>query len=160
MDSFSPLKLKACDLEDLQVIASHLQDSLMPVMAMIYDTKTQTFTLLANRFCWEREAEIHDQKELYHRVHAGLCFMKVKNVYADGLHPHGAHRNINLLTIHAEKNEESSFNIYLICSGKQTIKLCVEDICCYLADLDHPWPTRKKPTHIHEHVENYLTTQP
>lgn len=103
MDSFFPLKLKACDLEDLQIIASHLQNSLMPVMTMVYDTKTQTFTLLANRFRWEREAEIHDQKELYHRVHAGPCFMKVKNVYADELHLHESHRNINFLTIHAEK---------------------------------------------------------
>ena len=66
------LKLIARDLEDLQILAAHLQDALIPYMSMQYDPVAKTFTALVNRFCWEHGEMPHEDGPLYHRAHAGL----------------------------------------------------------------------------------------
>jgi len=65
------LKLIAKDLEDLQILASHLQDSIIPLLSMSYDPETQTFRAIANRFCWEHAALEYEGEPLHHRVHSG-----------------------------------------------------------------------------------------
>lgn len=145
-----PLKLIAKDLEDLQILAAHLQDSLLPLVSMVYDPKEQTFTALADRFCWEHEPIEHEGDPLYHRVHTGVCFRHVSKVLHKGFKRHGPVRTLNLLTMHGEKEGA----IHLVFSGGHEIRLEIDDLHCHIGDLSSPWPTRKRPKHIHEHLEN------
>ncbi len=144
-----PLKLIAKDIEDLQILAAHPQDAILPLMSMQYDPETKTFRALANRFCWEHERVDHEGAPLYHRVHSGLEIHNVERVLHKGIDFERNDQNYNLLTMHGE-NEGA---IHLVFSGGPEIRLETNDIHLHLGDVQHPWPTRQKPKHIHEHFE-------
>ena len=48
----APLKLRAHDLQDMDVIAALLQDALVPLGDMTYLAEEKRFILVANRFRW------------------------------------------------------------------------------------------------------------
>ncbi|MGY9006559.1 MAG: DUF2948 family protein, partial [Alphaproteobacteria bacterium] len=52
--SREPLKLRAIDSDDLDVLGAFLQDALVPVCDMQFIPDERRFVLVANRFCWER----------------------------------------------------------------------------------------------------------
>lgn len=144
-----PLKLIAKDLEDLQILAAHLQDAILPLMSMQYDPETKTFRALANRFCWEHGEMEADGKPVYHRVHSGLEIHNVERVLHKGIDLQKNDQHYNLLTMHGE-NEGA---IHLVFSGGSEIRLETNDIHLHLGDVQKPWPTPHKPKHIHEHLE-------
>lgn len=148
------LKLLAKDIEDLQVLVAHLQDALMPITAMTYDQEVGTFVLLANRHCWEHPPHTHEGAHLYHRVHSGVCFHGVKAVHHRGFHPKGSLRTLNFLTLQQDLSADI-LTLHLIFSGMSEIRLQAEEIHCRLGDIGEPWPTRKQPMHIHEHMTAY-----
>jgi len=137
-----PLKLKAFDDEDLLVLASLLQDAIVPLSGMKFDQDKGQFYLIANRFCWECQHHHEKDGSPYHRVQSGAHFEHVKNVQKRGLpeHPEGM---VNLLTIHNTKDG----CIHLAFSGGGQIKLEVETLHCRLQDLDEPYTTPNHPTH-------------
>lgn len=143
------LKLIAKDLEDLQILVAHLQDAIVPLMSMDYDPHTKTFRAVANRFCWEHGEIEHEGEALYHRVHSGLEIHHVTRVQHKGLGRYNENRACNLLTIHGDQEGV----LHFIFSGGSELRLEVEDLHMHLGDLEHPWPTRKKPKHIHEHLD-------
>ena len=49
----TPLKLLALDVEDLQVVSSHLQDAVVRVGDMAYVPSQKRFAAILNRFDWE-----------------------------------------------------------------------------------------------------------
>lgn len=149
------LRLLAKDLEDLQLISAHLQDALLPLTTMIYDSSTSTFTALANRFCWEKDSIEHEGMPLYHRTHAGLCFRNVEKVFYKNIDLNGSLRTLNLLAVNAEpqSSEEGSVILNMIFSGESHIRLKVKDLHCHLGDIHQAWTTRSRPKHIHEHLE-------
>jgi hypothetical protein len=138
----------------LQILVAHLQDALLPITAIAYDRKMKTFAFLANRHCWEHQPHIHEGAHLYHRVHSGICFRHVKAVHHRGFHPKGPLRTLNFLTIQQDISA-SIPTLHLIFAGINEIRLQVGEIHCHLGDIEHPWPTRKKPIHVHEHVTMY-----
>ncbi len=146
---FVPLRLLANDTEDLAILATHLQDALLPLASMVYEPKNATFTLLANRFCWEHPPIDHEGMPMYHRVHSGLCFRNVDKVHHRGFQRNGNTRILNLLTLQAQRTDA----IRLICSGNNEIHIETKNLHCHLGDLHQPWPTRKKPIHVYEHIE-------
>lgn len=146
---FVPLRLLAHDEEDLSILAAHLQDALLPLVSMVFEPKNATFTMLANRFCWEHPPIDHEEGPMYHRVHSGICFKNVDKVHHRGFERTGKTRVLNLLTLQAQKNGA----IHLVCSGDSEIRIETKKLHCHLGDLHHPWPTRKKPTHLYEHIE-------
>lgn len=145
--NFKPLRLLAQDSKDLEVLSAHLQDALLPLSAMVYEPKNETFTILANRFCWEHHPVNHENEPMYHRIHSGLHFKNVENVHYQGFHRQGETQMLNFLTLKA--NEDS---IQLVCAEGNDIRIQTKNFHCQLGDVHQPWPTRKKPMHIHEHI--------
>lgn len=143
-----PLKLIAKDLEDLQILAAHLQDAILPFMSMQYDPETKTFRALANRFCWEHGEIEHEGEPLHHRVHSGLEIHNVKRVLHKGFNKDDQH--YTLLAMHGEQEGA----VHLVFSGGSELRVETDDIHLHLGDVQHPWPTRKKPKHIHEHLDD------
>ncbi len=141
--TYKPLKVRVEDEEDLNIISACLQDSLIPLTGIEYDPKSQTFYLIANRFCWECDPEHVEGIDYHNRVAAGVTFHHVKKVQQKGIDPTHQAEIVNLLTIH---NPEQGC-VHLVFSGGPEIKLEVDKLCCHLADIDEPYPTSQKPTH-------------
>jgi hypothetical protein len=121
-------------------------------MAMVFEK--ESFTLLVNRFCWNH-ADNHEGKPLHYRSHVGLLFRHVKNVQRKGFEQHTQERILNLLHIHVKEKGKTSW-IYLMFSAGHEIRLEAKKLEVYLSDLHDPWPTRSKPMHLHEHIEEMV----
>tara|TARA_R110002095_G_scaffold189872_2_gene167564 strand:+ start:3568 stop:4113 length:546 start_codon:yes stop_codon:yes gene_type:complete len=138
-----PLKLRAADFMDLKVMSALLQDALIPVSNFHYDAAEKTFTILANRFCWEESPEILNHQKVYGRILCGLFFQNVEKVQQIGFDRKKTDQDYNLLAIEADQEGETQ----LIFSGKTRLKLGVSNLCCHLTDLEDMWYTTTKPDH-------------
>ncbi len=146
---FKPLKLLAIQPLDLEVLSSYLQDGLLSVSSLDYDSKNGRFSCLVNRFCWETIDHKKDQNS-YYRVHTGLCFSEVLEVHLRGFHQSSSRRILNILSL----TMPSKNHVHFLFSDDHEIRIKIQDLYCQFADLDHPWPTSKKPTHLHQHLED------
>ncbi|WP_299622331.1 DUF2948 family protein [Pelagibius sp.] len=159
-----PLKLRARDPEDMDVIAALLQDALVPRADMTFLPKEKRFVMVANRFQWPKEQDDPAAREApsapeatpegedvrfddsddpppFERVNCGVCFDKVEKVRFRGLGP-GKDEILNLLTITTQPRA-----ITLLFSGDAAVRLDVQAVRCHLEDLGQPWPTRWRPEH-------------
>ena len=48
-----PLRVRVEGMEDLEVLASMLQDALIPISEITFQFESGRFLLVAQRFCWE-----------------------------------------------------------------------------------------------------------
>lgn len=156
-----PLKLRARDARDMDVIAALLQDALVPLVDMAYLKRDKRFVMVANRFLWGEpgadeaqhapeplptgaDASFEDAEEEppFHRVHVGIAFDKVLKVRSQGFDQKEKDQILNLLTIKAEPKR-----ITLLFSEGATVMLEVSEIACHLEDVGETWPTRWRPGH-------------
>ena len=145
----APLKLKAVDADDLQVIAGLLQDAIVPVLDIAYDAGEQRFMFAANRFRWEKTADaVGLQGE---RVHCGVTFANVVNVQRRGIDRGRPGTFLNLLTLSlAEHPGAAGPIIELIFSGDAAIRLETTGLLCHLEDFGEPWPAQWHPQHAND----------
>lgn len=161
------LRLRANDAEDIQVLSAVLQDALVPLADMAYQTRERRFVMVANRFCWEQngvergvpqaEASSPDGEAgngndarfdepdgalLFERVNCGVRFDKVTRVRARNMDLKAKDQILNLLSIQAEPKA-----VTLVFSGGGEVRLDVATIACHLEDIGEPWPTRWRPAH-------------
>jgi len=152
-----PLKLRAEDKDDLQVISGCLQDAIVPIGEMCFLPEEKRFVMVANRFRWETitegEAEAMplgdasydgdgDVIPPFERTNCGLCFDGVTAVKVRGLNLHDRHQMLELLAF-----EAAADGIVMHFSGGACIKLDGERWICHLQDIGEPWPTSHRPTH-------------
>jgi hypothetical protein len=135
------LKLRAVDNEDLQVLASFLQDSLAPVCDMAYDAAARTFYLVVNRFRWECEPCI-EKGECYERILCGLTFSHVTGVKRRSIDV--AKRGAMLDLLHMEWDGS---RVVLEFAGNKAIALEAERLECRMQDFGEPWPASRAPAH-------------
>lgn len=150
--SYEPLRIIATDKEDLDIILSLLQDSLIPVVSIAYDKEKQTLTMLANRFCWEVPEEDADSKPVYLRCHAGLLFRNVQFVQEKNIDQKDTARVLSFLM-----GSITDEHVYLIFSDDACIRLSLNELDISFADIDEPWTTRSKPEHLG--LEEYAVSE-
>lgn len=141
--------MKANSEQTLHHIAEQLRDGLCPIASMIFEKNT--FSLLVNRFCWNHEDQ-KDKNVIYFRAHLGLLFKNVTKVTCKGFKNTEKWKILNLLHINTTK-QNNEFVIDLLFSNHCDIRIHVSEIEVFTRDLHEAWPTLKKPTHIHEHLE-------
>ena len=141
----TPLKLLALDEDDLQVVSSHLQDSVVRVGDMAYVPSQKRFAAILNRFDWESAKE--EDGKAYRRRRTALRFDRVLRAMHKNLRPERPDRVLSLLAIQFEAGEAPGGKITLAFSGDVTIQLEVECVEAELRDLGPSWPTRHKPEH-------------
>ena len=138
-----PMKLRAADLKDLSVVAAMVQDALAPIGDIAFLADEGRFVMALSRFRWEAETEAADPDVRRHeRVHAGLCFDRVKSVQYRNIDRDDRGRYLELLTIACDEGR-----VVLHFAGGAAIRLEVHELACFLRDLDEPWPTPWKPEH-------------
>lgn len=139
------LKLRAEDSEDLQVIASSLQDALLEVADMAYLQGEARFALVVSRFCWEKPQASPAQ---WQRSHCALAFDTVRAVRLHGIDRRQQQRALELLTIEAKVPAAGGpAHIDLLFAGNAAIRLEVDRVLCHLEDVGDPWPTPWQPAH-------------
>ncbi len=136
------LKLKAYDEDDLIIISSLCQDSIIKEHEYGYDEKSKRFAILMNRFCHES----NDQQ----RIRTAIHFDYVENLKTKNINKDDKDETLVLLAIKFDETKKPSGSITLEFSGNKAINLLVENIEVFLTDIGDPWVTNKKPDHNNE----------
>ena len=136
------LKLKAFDENDLIIISSLCQDSIIKNNEYDYDEKSKRFAILMNRFCHES----NDQQ----RIRTAIHFDYVEKLRTKNINKDDKDETLVLLAIKFEETKQPSGSITLEFSGNKAINLLVENIEVFLTDIGDPWVTNKRPDHNNE----------
>lgn len=153
--TITPIRLRAEDDEDLKVISACLQDAIVPIGEMGFDSGERRFVLVVNRFKWETAGQPRpadagptaDDDDLfpYERTHCGVRFEGVTAVKIRGIDLRDRHQMLELLSL-----EAGAAGVTLTFAGGGCVRLESPRWCCLVEDLGDPWPTANKPTHPDE----------
>jgi hypothetical protein len=138
------LKLRARDADDLQVLSACLQDAILPIGDMTFERDARRFVMVANRFCWERA---DDSDEAFDRVNCGVIFEGVNAVKLRRIDRNDRSLLLSLLAIKLDPLAAGAA-ITLVCADNRDIRLETDAISAQLEDVELPWPTRNRPTHM------------
>ena len=147
------LKLRAEDEDDLAVVSAVVQDALISVKDLTYDRAARSFTLVANRFCWEgKPGEANGAS--FERTLCAVSFADVERVSYRGFRRRDDERILSLLAIRLDNKPrgdkprgDKSRAIDLEFSGGATLRLNVAAIRVHATDIGEPWPTPWQPDH-------------
>lgn len=145
----APLALLAGDAEDLTVLSTLVQDSVLPVTEISYDLRHRQLALLLNRFRWE-DAELAKRDERpYERVRSVLLISDVQRVLSDGIDRADNDLVLELLALRWEAAEDGTGRVLLEFAGDGTLAVSVECLNVELRDVTRPYiaPSRRAPSH-------------
>jgi hypothetical protein len=142
MDS---LKLLALDTEDLAVVSAHLQDAVFKTDGLSYDARHHVFSVVVNRFVWEKAER---GRKSFERRRAVVAFKRVSAVRSLGIDRKDRQAVFSLLAVDfTPKGEGPDGTLELILSGNASVALDVECVEVQLADTGGAWETSLKPRH-------------
>lgn len=141
----APLRLRALDAEDAQVIAALVQDAVFPVTEMSWDRRKRRFAILLNRFRWEDAAGTRSPE----RVQTVLAIEDVLGVRSQGFDRSDTDLVLSLLAIEWRAGEDGTGVVELVLAGDGGIALSVEALELSLSDVTRPYlaPSGKRPGH-------------
>ncbi|WP_312526598.1 DUF2948 family protein [Paracoccus sp. (in: a-proteobacteria)] len=144
-----PLALRAQDAEDLQVVSTLVQDAILPVTEISYDSQQRFLALLLNRFRWEDADLARRDQRPYERVRSLLVLSDVTRVRSDGIDRKDQDLVLELLNIVWLPAEDGSGQILLQFAGDGALSVDVECLNIDLRDVTRPYvaPSRKAPVH-------------
>ncbi len=144
MASDAQLKLLAEDAADLDIIGAAVQDALLRMGDISIDRKQRRFTVMLNRFRWERA----DATQPFERVKAALSFEGVLGVKSRRVRPDMPEGLASILSIGFIPGEEPPGGVVrLMLAGGGEIALEVECLDAVLLDMGEAWRTPRKPDH-------------
>ena len=146
-----PLKLRALDAEDLEVVSACLQDAVVPLSEITYLPGERRFAMVASRFRWENcdptddadaNQDANPDRGAYERINCGVVFDLVTRARTRNVDLTDRGQTFDLLAVEALDG-----GIVLILGGGGEVRLEVERIVCHLQDIGAPWPTQWRPGH-------------
>lgn len=140
MADASPLRLLAEDAEDLAIVSAALQDAVLRVGDIRWESRERRLTLALNRYCWECETGGR-------RVRAGLQLGGVLRVRARDLPQDAPDAALELLALDFVEAEAPGGALVLRFAGGGDLRADVECVDAALADLCEAWPTERTPRH-------------
>ena len=145
----APLRLKALDAEDLQVLSSLVQDAVFPSAEMRWDRKERRFAILLNRFRWEDVDRAKRRSRAVERVQSVLAVEDVVKVQSQGVDKSVPDMVYSLLSIAFEAGEDGMGRLEMTLAGDGAIALEVEALEVILRDVTRPYvaPSGKVPEH-------------
>lgn len=132
-----PLKLKAQDADDIQVISAVLQDAIAPVCDMAYRPEEKNFIMVVHRL--RREDENTEKPE---RI---CCAVNIQGVEKAQLHGLDLKQQEQMLDLLAALPEDRS--IQFIFAGGAKIRLQLGDWAMIVEDFGEAWPASCTPCH-------------
>ena len=146
------LSLRCEKDQDIKVISSLLQDSLVSNADIYFERTQKTFAFIANRFCWERVSSKNSDFS-YYRVLSGVNIQNVISVKQKNLIQKKNNETAlfyNLLTIEYDSVPNE---ITLVFSQEISVKLNISEVNICVSDLKEPYPTQQIPEHFVESSE-------
>ncbi len=138
-----PLRLKAKDAEDLQIVSAMLQDALVPTGDMSFDRTALRFMFAASRFRWEdAEAASRCTPPVYEWVNCVVHVEGVRDVQYTGLDLTATGKIHELLAVFLEDGR-----LKLVFAGGAALRLQLDSWTVRLEDFGAPWPTMLPPQH-------------
>jgi len=138
------LKLRAETEDDLVVISSALQDAILKVGEIAYNSRGRFMTLRLSRFK-------HEQDKKSERVKTGLRIDSILKVQSRGLDRRDPDAYAVLLSMRFEASsvsvDDPSGWVHLVLAGGGELALNVECIDVILADTNEARETDKLPLH-------------
>ena len=139
------LKLIGKNIEDLKTISTYCQDSIVKIKDLVYLKKNKIFIMMLNRFMWE-DAEKGISKN-YKRIKSALKFNFIEIILAKNINQQQKNRNLELLAIKSNHNQNNLYDINLIFSGNSIILLKSEETDVILDDQEYFWEVKHYPKH-------------
>jgi hypothetical protein len=145
----APLYLGALDPEDLQVIASLVQDAVFPITEMKWQAAERRFALLVNRFRWEDLDAAQTRNRAVERVQSLIVVDQVLGVASQGIERSDPDMILSLLSINFELGDDGAGDVLMTLAGDGAIRLEVEALEVSLKDVTRPYfaPSKKVPDH-------------
>jgi hypothetical protein len=134
------LRLTARDGDDLSAISAQMQDAVLKLADINFNSKRRQFALVANRFAW-------DAAPLKLRRRTGLHFESVLSVKRAGFVNAGPDTILSLLAINFTETDSPAGIVTLLFSGGHSIRLDVECLDVVMADMGPTWSTDHQPEH-------------
>jgi hypothetical protein len=169
------LKLRAHDATDMDIIASVLQDALVPLTEATYVRRDRRFVMVLNRFLWERVEEAErEARELAQQAGARAAVGAPGEDELDrdaAFHEAGprptyyrTHCGVTFDKVEAvkirgidQRDRNQILNLLTIATAPKRIDLRFSDggrillavsaVRCHLEDFDEAWPTWSRPDH-------------
>ena len=144
-----PLRLKALDDDDLQVVSSLVQDAVFPASEMTWDRRHRRFGLLLNRFRWEDRPAAERRGRDFERVQSVLSIEDATGVASQGIDRSDKDTILSLLSITFEPGEDGMGRVVLTLAGDGAIAVEVEALEVMLRDVTRPYisPSGRAPDH-------------
>ena len=148
-ENYKNLSLIAQNEEDLVVISTLCQDSIIKIANIKWAKKSKRFYLLINRFCWELNDLSKKKSSNMLRINSLISFNSVLSVKSAGIQQNNNSDITSLLTINYNFFNFEKQAIDLIFSGNSQISLNIECIDVFLKDISEPFEgtTSKQPKH-------------
>ena len=139
------LKLIGKNIEDLKTISAYSQDSIVKIKDIVYLKENKIFIVMLSRFMWEDlEKGVFRN---YKRIKSVLKFNFVEKVLAKNINQQQKNRNLELLAIKSNYNQNNLYETSLIFSGNNIILLKSEEIDVMLDDQEYFWEVKHSPKH-------------
>ncbi len=144
-----PLRLKALDSADLDVISSLIQDAVLKVGEIRWDRRKRRLALLLNRFRWEDLQTARQRKRGLERVQTILSIEDVLAVRSQGLNRDDPEVILSVLSVAFEPAKDGTGRVVITLAGDGAIAAFVESLEVLLRDVTRPYlaPSGKAPTH-------------
>ncbi len=139
------LKLIGKNIEDLKIISAYCQDSIIKIKNLVYLKENKIFIMMLSRFMWEDIEKGVFRK--YKRIKSILKFDFIESVLAKNINQQQKNRNLELLAIKSNHNQNNLYDTSLIFSGNNIILLKSEEIDVMLDDQEYFWEVKHSPKH-------------
>jgi hypothetical protein len=138
------VKFVALDLDDLEVVSTHLQDARVKVSDIIWRPAEKRLVVALSRFDW---LSAEGAKPELWRCRSALRFERVNACKCRSLNPAGKDALLNLLAVEFSETDPPGGVVTLTFSGGGALRLEVECLEAELADLGASWPATGRPNH-------------
>ena len=144
-----PLRLRAMDTDDLQVVSALLQDAVIPGAEMTWDRVARRFAVLVNRFRWEDAEAAERAGREVERVRSLLIVEDALRVETQGVDRADADMVYAILSFAFVPGEDGTGRLEILLSGDGAIGIDVETLSVLVKDVSRPYAavSGKRPSH-------------
>src|SRR5262245_27042882 len=139
-----PMKLVALDLDDVEVVSTHVQDAVVKVADIHWRPSEHRLVVALNRFDWESASGTEPK---YLRRRSALRFDRVTGCKCRNVSPKDKDAVLNLLAVEFAETDAPAGVVTLFFSGDAALRLEVECLECELVDLGPTWAAVQCPFH-------------
>ena len=138
-------------MDDVEVISSLLQDSVLPVGNIEWDPRRRRLIMLVQRYCWEcgvrGDDSPADDEEFGARIASAIRFDGVLRFRCRGMDPKVQDQAAVLLRLEFRPGDGPGGELRFLCSGNVEFSAHLECIDGVLMDISRPWLAAGRPQH-------------